>query len=403
VGERDPSDAGQGPPQPPPPIDPAHPAFGPVPEGISRPWMPALQSLRGLAALWVVLYHLDYILFNTPGGSLGWPGLRFGWLGVDLFFVLSAYLLAQPFFGPRPPRTRPFIGDRFLRIAPAYYVAFAVAAVVVLAFHPPTRDLGLAWWSLLFVQNFKLATFNAVNPVFWTLAVEMQFYVVLPLMARAFRGRWWLPWLAAFLAATFLFRGLVYLPGDESAVMLSTFTFPAFLGHFALGLAAARVGRITAPIGSGVRRGLFLAGLPLVFAPVLLWIPEGSLGYGFEDLRGQVLVRTLCACGFALIVLATAAGGGVARVLAWAPLAWLGAISYSLYLVHVPMQSLAEELFDPVRQRWAFVATGALLSLLGGWALYAAVEAPAERWRRRRKRARERRRAGRPDAATGQT
>ncbi|MHB1261357.1 MAG: acyltransferase family protein [Thermoplasmatota archaeon] len=407
MADRDPSDAGRAAGVPPlqpalpselssspaaAPIDPAHPAFGPVPEGIQRPWMPALQSLRGLAALWVVLYHLDFILLWTPAGILPWPGLRFGWLGVDLFFVLSAYLLSQPFFGARPPRAKTFLADRFLRIAPSYYVAFALAVVLILALHPAGRDLGLAWWSLVFLQNFDLQTFNAVNPVFWTLAVEMQFYLVLPLMVRAFRGRWWVVSLAACLACALLYRGLLY-GEDEAAIMVTTFTFPAFLGHFGLGMAAARLGRIRTPIGSGLRRAIFLAGVPLVVAPLFLWIPAGSIGYGFEDLKGQILVRTVCACGFALIVLATASGGKVAQALAWAPLAWLGAISYSLYLVHVPLQSVAEWLFDPATDRTAFVAAGALLSLAGGWLLYLAVEAPAERWRRRRKREGERGRA----------
>lgn len=371
-----------------------------APPGTSRAWMPALQSLRGIASLWVVLYHLDVYLFSQGQALLPIPGLRFGWLGVDLFFVLSAYLLGQPFFARQAPRARPFLVDRFLRVAPAYYVAFAASLTMVVAWRLEPWLPGRVLLNAAYLGNFDLQGIYAVNPVFWTLAVEMQFYLLLPWLCRGFMGRRW-PWaLAACVAASLLWRALLFgqetqplplpaweldLPSELQPTTLATFTLPAFLGHFALGLAAARIGPLRAPVGSGVRRAVFLAGLPFIVVPPLVWIPAGSVAFGMESFAGQTLVRPLTALGFACIVLATASGGWPARVLALRPLAWLGSISYSLYLAHLLNLMWLGRVLPNGTPALAFGLAYVLASLLTGWLLHRGVEAPLEAWRRARK------------------
>jgi peptidoglycan/LPS O-acetylase OafA/YrhL len=361
----------------------APPALAPV--STTRTWIPALQSLRGLAALAVVLYHVQVYAVFAGAALLPLSGARLGWLGVDLFFVLSAYLLGQPFIDGRPPATRRFFVDRFLRVAPAYYAAFAVAVGLYLLFAPDAWFPERAAWSLVFLQNFDFPNFLAVNPAFWSLAVEVQFYLLLPWMARFFRGPRWPAALATCVAVSLAYRGILYQLGTTPALQWETFTLPSFLGHFAFGLAACRIRRLHQPVGSGVRRGTFLAGVLLVVVPAVLWIPPGSLLFSGISLPADMLVRIAAACGFSFMVLATASGGWVARALAWRPLQWLGAVSYSLYLVHVPVQVVLLRWIDPVSDpaMWAVAATG--LSVLAGWLLYIGVEAPAEAWRRRRK------------------
>ncbi len=362
----------------------APPSLSP-PAGVTGGWMPALQSLRGIAALWVVVYHLAvyYVVNDLPAWRL--PGVRLGWLGVDLFFVLSAYLLGQPFFKERPPAPRRFLADRFLRVAPAYYVAFALAAATVLAAHTQPWRPASVLLNLLYAGNFDLAGIYAVNPVFWTLAVEMQFYLLLPLLARAFQGRWWPLGVAGCVLVSLLTRGLLWGSSNPDATVWATFTLPAFLGHFGLGLAAARLGPIRSPVGSGVRRVLLAASVPFILLPPLLWIPAGSIAFGMDSLAGQLLVRPLCAVGFTLAVLATASGGWPARFLSSRPLAWLGSRSYSLYLMHLLMLTWTAQAFDASTQRWLYGATYLALSLVGGALLHQFVERPAERWRRARK------------------
>lgn len=356
----------------------------PGPLGTGRAWMPALQSLRGVAALWVLLYHLQIGLWEAGERLMPLAGVRFGWAGVDLFFVLSAYLLGQPFFHGGAPRYPAFLLDRFLRVAPAFYVSAAVSAALLLWQGGYPWDPVRIALNLAFLGNFDLASVNAINTVFWTLAVEMQFYVLLPLLVLAFQGRRWPVGLAVCFAVALLYRGLLFGQG-ERGFDLRTFTLPAFLGHFALGLCAARLGPIRAPVGSGVRRAIFALGVPLVLVPVVLWTPAGSLAFGSGTLAGQMLLRPVVACGFALIILATASGGWPGRVLSMVPLKWLGRISYSLYLMHLAVIFLLLRILGWPRTMPGIVAVAVAGSLLAAWALHALVEAPAERWRRRRK------------------
>ena len=364
---------------PPPPM---------APVATTRAWMPAMQSLRGLAALWVVLYHLQVYMDFFALPLLPIPGIRFGWLGVDLFFVLSAYLLGQPFLDrTRQPHVGRFWADRFWRIAPPYYAAFLLTAIGYAVFAPDAWIPEKAWWSLLFLQNFRFETFIAINPAFWSLAVEMQFYLLLPWMARLFRGKGW-PWaLAGFMLVSLLYRAVIYDVGGSAlwALQLEGFTLPGFLGHFAVGLAVCRIRLLENPVGSGVRRATFALGIAMVAVPTWLLVPRGSVDFVDLSLAGDTVLRPLAAVGFGLMVLATASGGWVARALAWRPLAWLGGISYSLYLIHIPAQVLMLKVVSPIDHAWGWAALAFAASILGGWLLYKGVEAPSELWRRRRK------------------
>ena len=217
----------------------------------------------------------------------------------------------------------------------------------------------------------------------------MQFYLILPVLGRLFRSRHW-PWvLAGLLVVSYVWRGLLYADGFErqwqQSIQLEAFTLPGFLGHFGLGLAAARIRVLNNPAGSGVRRATFAAGLALVVLPTLLWVPSGSIDFSYLSLAGDMVVRPVAALGFTLMVLATASGGWVAEALASRPLQWLGRISYSLYLIHIPVQVLLFLVVDPRENPWGWAALAAPLSVLVGWLLYLGVEAPAEVWRRRRK------------------
>jgi peptidoglycan/LPS O-acetylase OafA/YrhL len=351
-----------------------------APRAGPRAWLASLQSLRGLAALAVVLYHVDVDFRNHGLPLLPIPGLRFGWLGVDLFFVLSGFLLGRPFIDGRAQgrSLREFWQDRFLRIAPAYYAAWATTAVFLVVLVPGVWQVASSLWSLVFLNNLHYAGVFALNPAFWTLAVEMQFYVVLPWMARAFTGPRWGWALAAFLAVSLAFRAATFEVGGEEANIVGTYSLPAFLGHFALGLAACRVRRLARP-------GLAaLAAVPLIVLPPALLVPADSLSFGYESLAGQVFLRPLMAVGFALLILAGATPGWFERSLGWAPLRGLGAISYSLYLVHI-LAILAVDRFLGLGDRWLFLLACVAASLAAGTAFYAAVEAPAERWRHRRK------------------
>jgi peptidoglycan/LPS O-acetylase OafA/YrhL len=361
-----------------------------TPRAGPRGWLPSLQSLRGLAALWVVLYHLDLTRWAHGSSLLPVPGPRIGWLGVDLFFVLSAYLLGQPFLDGRARPYGRFLSDRFMRIAPAYYAAALLAAGVVLYFSPHSFKPANVAPSLLFLTNMNTTWYFALNPAFWSLAVEMQFYLLLPFMARLFVGRRWPFGLALCVAVAVVVRTVTFQWGGvqgpdfnplkpSDLLFFGTFGMPSFLAHFGLGLAACRLRTVHWP-------GLAaLAAVPLVLVPTWLWIGRDSIVFGFDSLPGQVLVRPIAAAGFALLLLAAATPGAVQRVLAVRPLRWLGDMSYSLYLVHIPVQFMVDTAVDGAHHATAFTLWGLAASLAAGAALYLAVEQPAERLRHQRK------------------
>ena len=154
--------------------------------------IPAMDGLRAIALGLVFLYHAWGA--NPKGVVL--PGnisprfmSTFGQMGVLLFFVLSGFLLFQPYAraiisGTGLPATRTFYLRRALRILPAYWSAVILIAIIV----DPTLWQPDRIWHIIshltFLYTFHWDTLHSLNGVFWSLGIEMQFYIILPLLAR---------------------------------------------------------------------------------------------------------------------------------------------------------------------------------------------------------------------------
>jgi peptidoglycan/LPS O-acetylase OafA/YrhL len=151
-----------------------------------RERQPGLDLLRALAIIVVVIYHAGIMGFPMPGRLDRW-----GWIGVDLFFVLSGYLIGGQLLAPLARDRRinlgRFFARRALRIMPAYFVVLAVYFLL-----PPLREYPEMsqplWKFLLSVQNIALHGGTAFSHA-WSLAVEDQFYLCLPLILL-FVNRW---------------------------------------------------------------------------------------------------------------------------------------------------------------------------------------------------------------------
>src|SRR6266853_1281229 len=151
-----------------------------------RERQPGLDLLRALAIIVVVIYHAGIMGFPMPGRVDRW-----GWIGVDLFFVLSGYLIGGQLLAPlahdRQINLGRFFARRALRIMPAYFVVLAVYFLL-----PPLREYPEMsqplWKFLLSVQNIALHGGTAFSHA-WSLAVEDQFYLCLPLILL-FVSRW---------------------------------------------------------------------------------------------------------------------------------------------------------------------------------------------------------------------
>ena len=176
---------------------------------------PGLDLLRALAIIVVVIYHCGIFGFALPGN---WH--RFGWVGVDLFFVLSGYLIGGQLIGPlargQTINLGRFFSRRALRIMPAYFVVLAVYFCL-----PSLREfpeISPLWKFLISVQNINLRGGTAFSHA-WSLAIEDQFYLALPLLlivvSRWNRAGVIIP-CAVFLGGIALRAFLAYLnPGDS--------------------------------------------------------------------------------------------------------------------------------------------------------------------------------------------
>jgi peptidoglycan/LPS O-acetylase OafA/YrhL len=287
----------------------------------ARPRDAALDGLRALAALSVLVFHVW--LYTWPDPTLPtregfWNRLLFeGSRGLVLFFVLSGFLLYRPFLRGRV-ELRSYFARRAVRIAPAYWVALAGAVLLLWGGEstpgirlPDLSSLGLF---AVFGQNFSGATIMQLNPVTWTLCVEVGFYLLLPLVAR--RN------LILTLVAVGLGWNLVVYELHAGQVLAKA--LPAFLPYFAVGMAVARWPLRRWPVVWAITGAALVAAngmwhsvaAPRAVNPML-----------------AVLADFPAAVGFGLLVSAAAGGG-----LTWlGRLSWVGVRSYGLYLWHVPL------------------------------------------------------------------
>jgi peptidoglycan/LPS O-acetylase OafA/YrhL len=327
-----------------------------------RSYIAALTGLRGVAAFFVFLYHYEAL---HPGIRLDllipWIGAVFqfplglGFVGVDLFFVLSGFLLTLPFaraaqgLGPKPSLGR-YFKRRFLRVFPAYYAQLFIILLAgswFLTWRAQTPGSFAA--HLLMFFNIGPAPVTPIVGVWWTLPVEMGFYLLLPLLAPLMRpGRW--AWaLLAGLAVTVLYRAWAaahFGPESTTAAFLAASQLPGSLAEFMLGSTAA-IWVQSASRKRWPRPAPWALELMVVVGLVLpgFWLWQVVLGAGGAYWLGHwsmpvsPLVIGLC---LAVAVLGVNWGSRIGHFLfANRVVYFLGLISYSLYLWHfVVMQQV---------------------------------------------------------------
>ncbi|HET9086889.1 MAG TPA: acyltransferase [Acidobacteriaceae bacterium] len=322
--------------------------------GPARIHLPALDGLRGLAILLVLVSHL--MLFNDRTGSrLGdsLAALRgLGWTGVDLFFVLSGFLITGILYDTlQDPRYfRSFYMRRFLRIFPLYY-GFLLF-MVLLAHWQHFSWGGRQYVLLAYLQNtglwFPVTDFHpgalADLDHFWSLAVEEQFYVFWPLLVFLVRGRSRLIALTLSLsAAAVLLRIALYLHGASPlAIFMST---PCRMDTLLMGGCVALVAR-----GESdwiPRRWM----LPLALTSAVV-IAAYTLAHPHRDMRagffGATFGYSVIAIGcVALLIAALDRNSPIQRVLSGRVLRSLGKYSYGIYVLHI----FISHLFGTLLQR----------------------------------------------------
>jgi len=175
------------------------------------------------------------------------PLVRSGFVMVDVMLLISGFLLFLPYArrmiegGPRP-NVKGFYLKRALRILPSYWLCIAI---MLFAFALPERDFVMdarlwkdLWTHLTFTHVFFYETYIAteLNVVLWTLAIEVQFYLIFPLIARLFSKRPLVTWFV-MVAAAFAFRDLMVRPQSDTNLWVNQ--LPTFLDVYANGMLAA--------------------------------------------------------------------------------------------------------------------------------------------------------------------
>jgi peptidoglycan/LPS O-acetylase OafA/YrhL len=308
---------------------------------IQRPsWLPSyipeLQGLRGLAVLGVVIYHCHARL----QGTWFYRGSLWGWAGVNLFFVLSGFLITSILLEARerPHYFRNFYARRALRIWPVYLLVLAICYLNAPWFIGlPVFDAikTAPWWAyLLFLQNlFHLALPPAIGQT-WSLAIEEQYYFVWAPVVRCMRRPWML---AAVLATALIGCPLLRLAHPSWSNPTHTLIH---LDGIAMGsLLALGLYRISLSRRAWLRVGV---------ASMVLGIAAAATIAGGTAFLDSAL--TLAFGGAVLAAIAStieAPGGKSLRprstgvrnpsnlILSRGPLAFYGRISYGLYMIHI--------------------------------------------------------------------
>lgn len=370
----------------------------------SAPRVPGLDLMRAIAILWVMLFHFRFMIAMPY--VLYWPS-HYGWMGVDLFFVLSGYLigsqLMRPYLKGSAPSLAGFYFRRAFRILPAYLTVLALYFAV-----PGFREapsISPAWQFLTFTENFRInyAVDHAFSHV-WSLCVEEHFYLVLPLLIlvlmRKPRFGKAATLIVAILAFGIFIRGYIYLhqlrplllAGNEDLYLRYTerIYYPTHtrLDGLLVGVVLAciktfrpfwwekmmsrgHVLLISGVVCCGCAMWLFRD--RFVFSATLVGYPLLSLGLGF-----------LVACSISPQILASlqrllpGRRGERIRLLSAQCFARLATLAYSLYLTHKQISHLCRVHFGHYLQSggWPALALTFTASIFVAILLYFAVERP---------------------------
>jgi peptidoglycan/LPS O-acetylase OafA/YrhL len=330
-----------------------------------------LDALRGLAVAIVVLYHAHEILGTPWLSSWGW-----GWVGVDLFFALSGFFMSLSVLRPTTWDARRFLAARIRRIVPAYFACI----VLLTAFtHDPFQILvsPTGWWHylshILFIHTVDPATRGTINGVFWTLGIEFPFYLLIASLAQLLRKGTWIffaimtSWIVIALA--WRWGVMVIYDADGPLRWMNSTQLPGTLDAFAAGAIVAWLyhrGHLAA-----LHRAQWIAPLlALAALAAAVWcvctLNAHAGNYWLEP--GMVLGwRFLLAltCSFLLISAVTSdTSATIAKLTTWTGLPALGAISYSVYLYHLPLMLTARSIHVAAGPNALFLITLALIFII---------------------------------------
>lgn len=361
-------------------------------------FLPALEGMRGLASVGVLVTH---VAFQT--GAVHDPVIGRVWgrldLAVAVFFALSGFLLWRPHaaevrdLGPRPSGRR-YLMSRATRILPAYWVA----VILVLWLLPGAGSSATVWWAnLTFTQVFVPLTLTEGLTQMWSLSVEVAFYLLLPLVALALGGlrgasaRFRIPVLLAAGALSLLW---VWLPIPTPDHINHENWLPGYVPWFAAGMVLAEL--VAGPrtwVHRLAERRYVTAAIAVVafgLAATPLAGPETLTDLEPWEFNNKIVLGTIMS--FALLAPLVLAPRAEHRILGSPMALAVGRWSYGLFLWHLAVMAIVFPVFGlvPFQGDFVFVLVVTLvLSIAIASVSYALVEVPARdafhRWEKSRR------------------
>lgn len=352
-----------------------------------------IDALRGCAILAVVQYH-----YGSSFQLYSWLGppafiqklLGYGWAGVDLFFVLSAFLLTRNLLAHRGEAdvVETFYRRRILRILPLYLVLLAAAAIFREIFQPEAGGRGSwllegiapLWVYGVFLQNFWAGlqpewTGHFLAPT-WSLAVEEHFYLVLPLLILCLRNRYVIVLSLAFVAVAPFLRMLI--DARVGAIASMTWTI-ARLDSFGWGMLIAVGLRLDSRAQSRLKTAWAGAAMLIVAA----FARHAMTADADASINALIYSAIALLAARAVYAAATPAGNRPAAPShAVSTIAWAGSRCYSIYLLHMPIAGLTalamgkETPLVNSAETAAIVGAAFLLTLLLSELSYRCIERP---------------------------
>lgn len=307
--------------------------------------IPELDGLRGLAILLVFTYHFVIDTLDRQAYTWAWKLTIYGWSGVDLFFVLSGFLIGGILVDNRDSINyfRTFYLRRFFRIVPLYMVVLTAVSLSVATSQIPT------WSYYIFLQNFFMTDgvgAFSLAPT-WSLAVEEQFYLVLPLFIRFVRRRLVLAVVLCIIGAV-VFRWFFYpnmnltyllMPSRADALMLGVLIAIGYRNRKVMALAKNNT-------------HIMYLGLAVLAAGLLvLAYQDRRIGSSVFQLGGYSAIAVF----YSLLLLLALSDTAVSKIFRSRFLAWFGVLAYGIYLLHRPIMQLTHYLVynrKPMTESW---------------------------------------------------
>jgi peptidoglycan/LPS O-acetylase OafA/YrhL len=344
-----------------------------------------LDGLRGIAVILVLLFHFSWTFPDaTPVAHAMKRLLWVGWVGVDLFFVLSGYLITRGLVAPSDQRVgvrlRKFWARRVLRIFPLYYIVLIVGSIVCVAMAAPIPTL--PYW--FYFQNYALAFDPDVlrwTAHFWSLAIEEQFYFLWPLLALRAPRRVLVPVTISLALLCIALRGAMGIEmhllehvSHAKAEQLAKIAYRATPTH----MDGLLFGALLAILGWEkdswlARTWKRLRPAALVLTSLVI-VALFVLTHGFNDYDGRVIVVGYASLAlFFASVVSIAVDGALTpffgSLFTSRPLRACGRVSYGMYLLHWPLVVFSV----PILEKWQGTASPAMGVLLGLGVLLAGI------------------------------